>query len=576
MSRAFSCLFLVFVVVCTACSTAPASSVPLAKQQGHDPQLGSYDFTPTPAALHAPIGTVTLASLQFPDTLNPLFADTPIDQELDMALWGQPVFYDQQFHVHADQLTEVPLPENGDVQAQGKTIVMHLRHDLRWSDGQPLLASDFAYWWQLNRDANTGATVTSGYDQIASIATPDSFTVVLHMKHAYGPYLSYLPFAAPQHAWGKLHALDLQNVTSIFQAPQVTSGPYKLLSWQDGQRLVLLPNSYYASSTFHGPLLARLIYQAYADSAALSKAARQQRVDVTMGYLEADLPLLEARPATVQLRTQATSAYEHLDFNLAHPLWQDSRIRRAFQLAIDVCSMLKTIAHAADCSRRTTQVEPAPSLYYDAAIQAAPYDPASAKQLLRQVGWVPDAQGMLRKDGQAFKVQLVTTAHNALRAATATYIQRQLAAQGIQVQIETYALGSFFGGYTKGGVLATGQYDLSLFSYADGPDADDEFAVFHSSQIPDEVQPDLGNYGRVHDALIDAALNQGRDSSNFADRVAGYHRFLERLAQQVYVIPLYTDVTALTVSQRVQNVIANPNQFAPTWNIADWWVANSA
>ena len=559
------------LLVCVACSAVPAPP-----KQASNPQLGAYALTPAPATLHAPTGTLTLAGLQSPDTLNPLFADIAIDGELDAALWGQPVFYDQQFHVHADQLTEVPLPENGDVLDQGKTVVMHLRHDLRWSDGQPLQASDFAYWWHLNQDPNTGATLTSGYDQIASITTPDSFTVILHMKRPYGPYLSYLPFAAPQHAWGKLHAIDLQNQTAIFQAPQVTSGPYKLLSWQDGQRYTLIPNTYYRSSTFRGPFLARLIYQVYADGSALSTAARQHNAGVTMGYSEAGISLLAQLPPTVQLRTRTTTAYEHLDFNLARPLWQDSRIRRALQLALDVCGMLKTVVHAPDCSRRATQVEPSPSFYYDAAIQPAPYDPGGARQLLKQAGWLLDAQGMLRKAGRPFTLQLVTTAHNVLRAATASSIQQQLRTIGIQVQINTYSPGLFFGGYTKGGILASGQYDLSLFSYADGPDADDEYDVFHSSQIPTETQPDLGNYGRVHDALIDAALSQGQNSITIADRITAYHHFLERLAAQVYVIPLYTDVEIMTVSQRVQNVILNPNQFAPTWNIADWWVANSS
>lgn len=570
--RAFALLFVVFPLF-VACSTSSSSSPSTSMRSVNNAQLGVYSFTPTPANLPAPAGTVTLAGLQFPDTVNPLFAATPIDGELAAALWGQPVFYDQQFHVYPDQLTEVPLPENGDVQDGGKTIIMHLRHDLRWSDGQPIQASDFAYWWHLNQDPNTGATLTSGYDQIASITTPDAFTVVLHMKRPYGPYLSYLPLAAPQHAWSKLQPIELQNTESVFQAPQVTSGPYKVLSWQDGQRYVLVPNTYYKSSTFHGPFVARLLYQAYATSAALSMAARKQNVDVTMGYLEADLPVLARLPATVQLRTVAAAAYEHLGFNLARPPWQDSRVRRAIQLAIDVCGMLKTVVHASDCSRRATQVEPSPSLYYDASIQPVNYNIASAKQLLHQVGWLPDAQGMLRKNGQALKIQLVTTAQNALRAATATFIQQQLQTIGIQVQINTYPLGTFFGVFTKGGILASGQYDLSLFSYADTADADDEYAVFSSAQIPTDTQPDLGNYGRVQDTIIDSALTQGRDNINFADRVAAYHRFLKRLAEQVYVVPLFTDITIMTVSQRVQNVILNPNQFAPTWNIADWWVA---
>lgn len=95
-------------------------------------------------------GNITYATTQFPESANPLFASSAADFALNAALWAQPVFYDQQFHVHADQLVEVPLPENGDVQESGKTIRLRLRHDLYWSDGKPILSSDFAYWWQLN------------------------------------------------------------------------------------------------------------------------------------------------------------------------------------------------------------------------------------------------------------------------------------------------------------------------------------------------------------------------------------------------------------------------------------------
>jgi peptide/nickel transport system substrate-binding protein len=49
-----------------------------------------------------------------------------------------------------------------------------------------------------------------------------------------------------------------------------------------------------------------------------------------------------------------------------------------------------------------------------------------------------------------------------------------------------------------------------------------------------------------------------------------YHQFLERLADQVYVIPLYSDVNMLTVNTHVQGVIPNPNTAENTWNISDW------
>ena len=60
-----------------------------------------------------------------------------------------------------------------------------------------------------------------------------------------------------------------------------------------------------------------------------------------------------------------------------------------------------------------------------------------------------------------------------------------------------------------------------------------------------------------------------------AGRVLAYHRFLERLASQVYLIPLYTDVDILLVKTDVRNVTGNPNALANNWNIADWWIASS-
>ncbi len=519
---------------------------------------------------HSTGGSSIFSDREFPAALNPLFSASSVDLEVSAALWSGPVYYDNQFHIQPNQLTEVPLPENGDVKDGGKTIIMHLRHDLRWSDGQPILASDFQYWWHLDQDPDTGAITTAGYDQIASIDTPDNFTVILHMKHPFGPYLLYLPYAAPQHAWGKLKDIDLQNTPSIYLAPIVTDGPYMLAHFENQRSYTLKPDPYYTSTTFHGPFVSQLIYQAYNNLASLTSAVSKQQTDISEGYMEDEVSSLAHLPSSVRVLETPAAAYEHLDFNLANSIFQDVRVRRAIQMAIDKCAIIEQVLHIPDCSRLAGQVEPPPSLVYDPNIHPAPYDPTAARKLLVQAGWLPGKQGLLFRHGQSFTIRLVTTDANPLRSAAAERIRQDLLAVGISVQIMYYPLGTFFAVYSRGGILATGAYDLAMFGYQNSPEPDDEFAVFDSSQIPTVDHPGLGNYGHVNDPVIDLALVQGRNTIIFAERVKFYHQFLERLAEQVYIIPLYTGLNIMTVSDKLQNVIPNPNVVANNWNISDW------
>ena len=565
------CIYCLLLVMLAACNTAPAAPAP-AQINKHvsSPLLGPY--ASTPPASQARSGSLVLADRQFPDAVNPLFSGSSVDFELQPALWAAPVFVDSHFHVQPDQLTEVPLPENGDVRDNGKTIIMHLRHDLRWSDGQPILSQDFRYWWQLDQNPDTGALNIDGYNQIASIDTPDNYTVILHLKQPYGPYLSYLPYAAPLHAWGHLRPIDLQNMTSILLAPTVTDGPYKLAGYVNGQSFTLVPNSNYHSSTFRGPFLSQLVFRAYTSLTSLRAAIQAGQVDVSEGYMEYELPGLAHLPTGIHVLETPAASYEHLDFNLANPLFQDTNVRLAIQIAIDKCALVREVLHVSDCARVADQVEPLPSLYNDPAIAPSTYNPVIARKLLARAGWLPGSRGILTKQGKPFILRLVTTADNPLRAAAAALIQRDLQAVGIQVNVQYYPLNLFFAVYSRGGILATGAYDLAMFGYQNSPEPDDEYGVFHSSQIPTASQPDLGNYGRINDPVIDEALTMGRYTVPFAQRVQAYHRFLQQLASQVYLIPLYSGVNIITVSDRAQNIQPNPDVINNNWNIADWWV----
>jgi peptide/nickel transport system substrate-binding protein len=286
--------------------------------------------------------------------------------------------------------------------------------------------------------------------------------------------------------------------------------------------------------------------------------------------MEDEVSSLAHLPSSVRVLETPAAAYEHLDFNLANPIFQDVRVRRAIQMAINTCAIIEQALHMPNCSRLADQVEPPPSLVYDPNIHPAPYNPTAARKLLVQAGWLPGKQGLLFRHGQSFTIRLVTTDANPLRSSAAGRIRQDLLAVGISVQIMYYPLGTFFAVYSRGGILATGAYDLAMFGYQNSPEPDDEFAVFDSSQIPTVDHPGLGNYGRIDDPVIDQTLLQGRNTIIFAERVKFYHQFLERLAEQVYIIPLYTGLNIMTVSDKLQNVIPNPNAVANNWNISDW------
>jgi peptide/nickel transport system substrate-binding protein len=288
--------------------------------------------------------------------------------------------------------------------------------------------------------------------------------------------------------------------------------------------------------------------------------------------MEYELPSLGRLSGPAHLIETPAASYEHLDFNLSNATFQDGNVRRAISLAIDKCAIIREVLHMSNCARAANQVEPLPSLYYDASIAASAYDPAAARKLLVKAGWLPGPHGILTRQGKPFGIRLATTADNPIRAATAALIQRDLQEVGIDVQVSYYPLDLFFAVYSRGGILATGAFDLAMFGYQNSAEPDDEYGVFHSSQIPTAAQPGLGNYGRVQDPIIDQSLTLGRDTVPFAQRVQDYQRFLAQLASQVYLVPLYTGANIITASDRVQNVQPNPDVLQNNWNIADWWV----
>jgi peptide/nickel transport system substrate-binding protein len=517
-------------------------------------------------------GTILWSDWQFPDSTNPWFLSVQVDASIAAGLWAAPLAVTSQAAYVPDQLTEVPTLANGDVSKDGKTVTMKLRHDLKWSDGQPITANDFVYWLQVDQDPATGAGNTTGYDQISSARAKDKYTVVLTYKQPFAPYLAYLPYAAPRHAWSGIANKAMAATREVNLAPKVTSGPFVVSDFASGQSITMVPNKYYVSTTLHPSVIDKLVFKGFESKDALIAGYQAGETDHAEDFTAADLKKLNGLSG---LRISPAISYEHLDFNLQNPPLQDLNVRKGIEQAIDRCQIIETI-YSAECSQlRVDTILPQPSPYYDASIKALPFNLAQAKKDMQAAGWNCPGNTPCTKQGEKFPtLNLVTTSGNAVRTNVTQIVQRNLAALGVPVNLggQYYAAGNLFGDFNSGGILATGQYDLALFAYNFPVEPDGSlYPAFHSSQIPSTQNPGGGNWEHVNNPKVDQALDQGRTTLDPSKRAQLYKDLQKTLIQQVYTIPMYLRPDITLTSPAIGNYYSNPTSAGNTWNVGDWY-----
>jgi peptide/nickel transport system substrate-binding protein len=84
---------------------------------------------------------LVIAQLREPSSLNPLLIDGSVAENLGALAFSYLVAVDDRGRLVPDVATAVPTLANGGIARDGRHLTYHLRHGVRWGDGEPLIGN---------------------------------------------------------------------------------------------------------------------------------------------------------------------------------------------------------------------------------------------------------------------------------------------------------------------------------------------------------------------------------------------------------------------------------------------------
>lgn len=572
---------------------------------------GGYSFTYNPTTPSSKGGTVVFGDWQAPDNLNPFLTTSVVSVEVYNALWDSCLVQlpDLSLGLNGykpDQCSEIPTVANGDVSTDGTTTLLKVDPNAKWSDGQPITASDFKFTIDVGSDPNVYGAPP--YTNILKTQVVDTHTLKITWTNdsttpgAFAPYLNVVAglFPLPVHSYPGVYDASgaysttavqaLTNQESFLTKFPTDNGAYTVQSFASDS-IVLIPNPNFHSNFYKGPYLDKLIFKSTGDKDVMIQSFKTGTYDKVENLTVADLPKLADLPAG-QVTSAPQIAMEHFEFNIrpdaanskangGTSIFSDANVRKAFVEGFDRCTALSAII-GQGCSTPnliTNELTAPPAFDYTANTAWPAYNPTDAAKLMDAAGYKLVSGHRTYKDGSTkIAITLVTTSGNPVRATFLAFAAQQWGANlGITVNVQTYKASQLFGVFNKGGILATSQYDISLFAYTFGPDPGLNFDnLVGPNTIPSVTNAGGGNYSGVVDTTVNTALANGDKELDFAKRAQIYKDMQTYISSQYYFYPLYVRPNITLVKPTLGNYKQDPTSVGDDWNMNDWFTTAKA
>jgi peptide/nickel transport system substrate-binding protein len=517
--------------------------------------------------------SVTILYPQELDSMNRMYSSMYF-QEITQDLYLAPAWtFDHDLNPYPVLVTEIPSVANGGINEDGTVITLSVRDDITWSDGEPITASDFVFTYEMyvSPDNITNSPYPYSPDDgiIVSIEAPDDLTVVVTFTEPFASWLTTIfREVLPEHVLRPVFEDEgtLDNA-EWNRNPTVGSGPFVFDEWEIGSFIRFVRNDNYYNEAAN---LDSVIIQFVTDDVAYVDTLIAGGGDFGTFIAYSDLPQLEDAGLTPEF---VNSGYnEQWLFNLreglGHPALQDVKVREALTLGFNRSVITEDLFDG--------RTYPASgywegSPYDNPDVDAPPYDPDRANQLLDEAGWVDsNGDGTRDKDGVELVLRYITNDRQ-VRQDVQAIVQQQYMDIGVGIEILNYPSDIYFNSYSAGGPVSTGDYDIAEFSTT-GFFPDPNTTDFLCTEITSEDNPDGTNDRGYCNPEVDALFAEQNHTTDYDKRVDLFHQIDALIANDWVFVGVWFDPDLWVVNSRVVNSAVNGVR--PFWNSNEWDVTD--
>lgn len=450
------------------------------------------------------------------------------------------------------------LAESWTVSEDGLTMDFTLRKDVKFHDGTPLTAHDYAWTFTriIDPENKTGAILlTSGLESAEAL---DDFTLRLKLKQPYYPFMLNLTSTRLQPQ--PQHAVEEMGEDAFARKP-IGVGPYMVKEWVTEEKVVLErnPDFNWGPAHFHqGPRYFDTIeFHIVPEPATRLAALQAGEIDTLLTHLAVearDVPRLT--DAYDMAHGMQPGAVPVLFMNMESEPFGDVLVRRAFNLALDKEFMIESLLDGAGTRQHGPINEAVPGYWPGVEELSYGYDLEQAKALMQEAGFTYNSEGMAEKDGVPLQLRL-----HAGQASgdLASLVQENLKQLGVETTIELHEGGVFLQ------LAKEGNYDMQLRGYG-ASDANIMVLFFHSKHFGGP------NLMRITDDEMDEILGLTQTTMDPVKRQEYVIEAQKMILDKAYGAFLYVATRFVPVSKRIEGAIWS--EVSQKWLFDDAYIAD--